>query len=281
MNPFDDIQYRPRGRFRSNHTGAHPSSEVGGFGVFRDQAPFLRLPDARRIDLRATIRDPFGNTHVRRFEQRASIDLYAILDLSGSMGFVGSVDRYAVACRLCASLAFSATRIGDRFGLIGAGEAAGAARIFPATRSRRAALDAVAHIQRIRPDGCGARGLTAIAPLLGATRKLVLLISDFRWPESEISDAFESLVLHDVAPVVLVDMVELDPPWWGLLELVDSETFKRSLIFMRPALRRRWIEREDRRRRKLAQLAASMARAPIVIQDSLDAAALSQQLMAA
>jgi Mg-chelatase subunit ChlD len=118
MNKFADILYRPRGRFRSNHVGAHSSSEIGGLGVFRDQTPFLRYPDARRVDVRATLRDPFGETHVRRFEQRSAIDVYALVDLSASMGFVGAVDRFAVACDLCAALAFSATRIGDRFGLI-------------------------------------------------------------------------------------------------------------------------------------------------------------------
>ena len=110
-----DIIYHPRGRFRSNHVGAHGSSEVGGFGVFRDQASFLSYPDARRIDLRATLRDPFGETYVRRFEQRNAIEVYAIVDLSASMGFVGAVDRFEIACEICSALAFSVTRIGDRF----------------------------------------------------------------------------------------------------------------------------------------------------------------------
>lgn len=276
-----DILYRPRGRFRSNLVGAHASSEVGGFGVFRDQAPFLRHPDARRIDVRATLRDPFGATYVRRFEQRSAVEVYVLLDLSASMSFVGSVDRFAVACDLCASLAVSATRIGDRFGLIGAASAPMRPLVFSATRSRSAALHAVEHIRRDGPRGAGAEGLMGAAPLLGATRKLLILISDFRWPDDHIRDVFDSLALHDVAPLVLVDSRETRPPLWGLLEVVDSETRDRRLLLMRPALRRRWIEEEQARRRRIAQHAATRARAPIVIEDAFCATTLSQQLMAA
>jgi uncharacterized protein (DUF58 family) len=281
MTPPADILYRPRGRFRSNVVGAHASSEVGGFGVFRDQVPFLRHPDVRRIDVRATLRDPFDGTHVRRFEQRSSIEVYVVMDLSVSMGFVGSVDRFQVGCHLCESVALSAMRIGDRFGLIGAGGGAKRSLFLGATRARSAALDAIARIRRQGPHGAGVAGLVEAATLLGATRKLVILISDFRWPTEDIRGVFESLALHDVAPLALVDSFETKPPRWGLLELVDSETRNRRLLLMRPALRQRWIEEEQARRRRIAQIAEARARTPIFIEDGIDGRTLSQQLMAA
>lgn len=281
MTPPDDILYRPRGRFRSNRAGAHMSSDVGGFGVFRDQAPFLRYPDARRIDLRATLRDPFGETHVRRFEQRSAIDVYAIVDLSASMGFVGAVDRFVVACGLCASLAFSATRIGDRFGLIAGGAGFRDDLFLPATRSRSAAMRAVERLQRIRPASANAESLVDAATRLGVGRKLVLLISDFRWPERLIHRVFGSLTLHDFLPVALVDSAELDPPRWGLLELRDPETARRRLMVMRPALREKWIEAETQRRQELIRMASGRARPPIFIEDRFDALSLSSRLMAA
>jgi uncharacterized protein (DUF58 family) len=279
MIPPADILYRPRGRFASRSLGAHASSEVGGFGVFRDQAPFLRHPDARRIDVRATLRDPFGGTYVRRFEQRSSIDVFVVMDLSASMGFVGSVDRFEVACHLSESLALSATLIGDRFGMIGAG---GVAKrlFFGATRARRVALEAVARLRCEGGQGASARGLAECAALLGATRKLVFLISDFRWPPDQIRAVFDAFALHDVAPLVLVDSSEMTPPRWGLLELVDSETRGRRLLFMRPALRQRWIDAEETRRQRIGQIAVTTARAPIFIEDQVDGRAISQRLMA-
>ncbi|MGJ0504287.1 MAG: DUF58 domain-containing protein [Methylocystis sp.] len=281
MNGVVDILYRPRGRFAANHVGAHTSSEVGGFGVFRDQAPFMRYPDARRIDVRATLRDPFGATFVRRFEQRAAVDVYALVDLSASMGFVGAVSRFQVARDLCAAFAYSATRIGDRFGLFACNEALIGRATFFATRSRRAALAGVEKLGNETPCGSSAEGVLAAAATLGATRKLVVLISDFRWPERLIAQAFDALSLHDVAPLVLIDSLEATPPKWGALELRDSESGRRQLLLMRPALQRRWMEAEHARRRNLVRLSARRIRAPIFIQDSFDPDDLSIRLTAA
>lgn len=280
MNGVADILYRPRGSFAADRVGAHTSSEVGGFGIFRDQAPFMRYPDARRIDVRATLRDPFGGTYVRRFEQRAAIDVCALVDLSASMGFVGAADRFRVAVDLCAALAYSATRVGDRFGLFACNEAPIERASLPATRSRRAALAAVERLGAEKPCGSSAKGVLAAAAALGATRKLVFLISDFRWPERLIEQAFDALAPHDVAPLVLVDSLESAPPQWGLLQLRDSESGGRRLLLMRPALQRRWIEAEQARRRSLDSH-SSRSRAPIYIQDNFDPVDVSIQLTAA
>lgn len=276
-----DLLYRPRGRFRSNHVGAHASSEVGGFGVFRDQTPFLRFPDARRIDLHATLRDPFGETHVRRFEQRSAIEVYALVDLSASMGFVGAVDRFAVACDICAALAFATTRVGDRFGLIAGGDTLRQSMLLPATRLRSAAVNVIERLRRESPAGASAYGLKQAALRLGAGRKLVLLISDFRWPQAQIGDVLDALALHDVMPLALVDSVELNPPRRGLLELRDCETGRRRMMVMRPSLQQRWIAAERERRQILTHLSAGRARAPIFVENHFDPRALSLRLMAA
>lgn len=281
MSGIVDILYRPRGRFAANRLGAHSSSEVGGFGVFRDQAPFMRYPDARRIDMRATLRDPFGATYVRRFEQRAAIDVYALVDLSASMGFVGAANRFRVAVELCAALAYSATRIGDRFGLIAYDDALIDRSTSPATRSRRAALAAVARLGAQTPRGASTKGVLAAAAALGARRKLVLLISDFRWPERLIEQAFDALAPHDVAPIVLIDSIESAPPQWGMLQLRDSESGGRRLLLMRPALQRRWMAAEQARRQDLARLSSLRGRAPIFVEDGFDPVDLSIRLTAA
>ncbi|MFO1101844.1 MAG: DUF58 domain-containing protein [Methylocystis sp.] len=281
MTAVVDILYRPRGRFAANHVGAHSSSEIGGFGVFRDQASFMRYPDARRIDIRATLRDPFGATYVRRFEQRAAIDVYALVDLSASMGFVGAADRFRVAVELCAALAYSATRIGDRFGLLPYDGALIDRSSSPATRSRSVALAAVERLIGETPRGSSARGVLDATAALGATRKLVCLISDFRWPERLIELAFDALAPHDVAPIVLVDSVESAPPKWGMLQLRDSESGRRRSLLMRPALQRRWMAAEHARRQSLAHLLSRRSRAPIYVADRFDPVDLSIRLTAA
>lgn len=276
-----DIAYRPRGRFRSNQIGSHSSSEVGGFGVFRDQIPFLHHPDARRIDVRATLRDPFGETFVRRFEQRQSIDVCAIVDLSASMGFVGASAKFEVAADLCAALAYSANRIGDRFGLLGCDRTLRQDVFFPATRSRGLALRATERLREASCDGAGADGFLDAAAALGASRRLVFLISDFRWPAAFVERVFDAFSSHDVIPVVIVDSAEEAPPRWGLLELVDAETGKRRIMAMRPRLQARWIEGECERKAMIARLAMGRTRPPIILRDSFEAVEVSRGLTAA
>jgi hypothetical protein len=96
-----------------------------------------------------------------------------------------------------------------------------------------------------------------------------------------IEQAFEALALHDVAPLVLIDSLETAPPKWGVLELCDSESGRRQLLVMRPALQRRWVEAEQSRRRNLARASSRRSRAPIFIQDGFDASDLSMRLTAA
>lgn len=275
-----DILYRPRGRFRSIDTGAHVSSEVGGIGVFRDHAPFLRHPDARRIDLRATLRDPFGETHVRRFERRHALDAVALVDVSASMRFPSAEHKIKIACDFCAALALAATRIGDRFGLMGCGETLHRPLMTPPTRSAAAAFGAVERLRAWTYADAGAEGFLVAAEALGSSRKLVFLASDFRWPAALIDRVFESLSRHDLVPLVVVDSTEEEPPNWGLLQLADAEDGRRRIMFMRPTLRRRWIEREAERHRSIAHLAAGRARRPVFLRDGFDPVDLSLRLMA-
>jgi uncharacterized protein (DUF58 family) len=275
-----DIAYRPRGRVSNGSVGAHGGVDVGGIGVFRDHARFIQYPDARRIDIRATMRDPTGETHVRRFEQRNSIDVYALVDLSASMGFQGAARRLDLVADLCAALGYSATRIGDRFGLLACDAMLRNDLLLPATRARGAARGAAERLRAATPRGASAQGLTEAAGSIAGRRKLVLLISDFRWPARFAAHLFGLLAQHDLAPILLVDSAEeRDLPHFGLVELDDLESGARRLVLMRPALRRRWLAREAERRDALRRLALAHGRPPFVIRDAFDADALSRHLL--
>lgn len=281
MMKLQEISYRPHGRFASGAIGAHPSAAVGGEGVFRDAAPFSRCPDARRIDIYATARDPFGETYVRRFEQRMAVDVYALVDLSGSMRYCGAVSKLSLASQLSVDLAYSATRIGDRFGLIGFDSEIRKDALLPATRSRSAAVMAARAIARVPCFGASGQGVLQAARLLGPQRKLVLLISDFRLPAALLEATFGALAPHDVAPIMVADSSEERLPNWGLYEIADLESARRRTVVMRPALRRRWREREETRRALLRRLSRRHGRELFIATDRIDAPRLTRHLMAA
>jgi uncharacterized protein (DUF58 family) len=279
MTGVRDIIYRPRGPFGSMQAGAHPARAIGGVGVFRDHAPFLNWPDARRIDLRATLRDPFEGTHVRRFEMRSAIEVVVVIDLSASMSVGASGGKFEIACDLAAAIAFSCVRIGDRFRLVACAESI---RFdMPATRSAARALSAVESVKALGARETGAASASDLGRLLGRRRRLVFLLSDFYWPRALLDGAFGALSRHDVAPIVLVDALYDSLPDWGLIDMADAESGERRFIFMRPALKKRWAEREMERNRLIRRAAAGRARRPIFLCDGFDPVDISLQLMAA
>lgn len=279
MMKLEEIAYRPRGRFAGGYIGAHPSAAAGGTGVFRDAVPFSRCPDARRVDLLATIRDPFGETYVRRFEQRMAVDVYALVDLSGSMRYRGAVSRLTLASQLCVALAYSATRIGDRFGLIGFDDALRRDAFLPATRARGAAIAAARNIAQAPCFDASARGVLDAATALGAQRKLILLISDFRLPAALLDAMFDALAAHDVVPIMLADSQEDPQIEWGLFEIEDLEDARHRLVVMRPSLQRRWRAAEAARRGALRRLSMRHGREPFIATDRIDAPRLTRHLM--
>ena len=279
--PSAEIVYLPRWRPGGRRAGAHRGSDAGGLGTFRDQVPFLTLPDARRIDIRATLRDPFEGVQVRRFETRTAVEVWALVDLSASMRYRGTADRMTLARDLCAGLAASATRIGDGFGLIGCDHAIRADLYLPATRRRGPALSAADRVATARCTGRDAGGMLDAARQLAGRPKLVFVVSDFRWPDALIARVFAALALHETVPILLADTGEDEGlPDWGLAELDDLEGAGRRLVFLRPGLRRRWIVRERARRDRLGALAAAAgARTPFHLVDRFDGDALSRHLL--
>ncbi|TNC14033.1 DUF58 domain-containing protein [Methylobacterium terricola] len=273
-----DILYRLRGPAAGSGAGAHRSRDTGGIGVFRDHVPFWRHPDARRIDLRATLRDPFEGTVVRRFEQSRALEVWALVDLSASMRFRGAGATWDLVTELCIALARSATRIGDAFGLIGCG--AGPELVLPASRRRGTADAVAARLRAMAPGGASADGLLAAATSLAGRRKLVVVVSDFRLPEALTGAVFERLQGHDVVPVAIEDgALGEGLPAFGLIELEDLEGGGRRRVLMRPSLRARWLAREAERRDFLRRLALRHGRPPYRLADRFDGDDFSRHLL--
>lgn len=278
--PQVDIPYRLDWRAAGVRIGAHRGKVEGAGGLFRDHDLLVRSQDPRRIDLRMSLRDPFENLYVKRFEQKTSVPVYALVDLSASMGFAGSVDKMAVVADLCGALAASARRIGDSFGLIGCDEKILPEFLMPATRSRGTESDMVANLRAFEPTGHGAEGLLEGVSYLVGGRKLVFVISDFYLPLDLIEAVFEALSEHDVIPIVLRDPRETrELPRYGLVSLADLETGRRRLYAMRPSLRAAMMREEAEAAKALRSLAMRYARPPFQVLGRVDWDKLGAYLM--
>ena len=275
-----ELHYRVAAPVRGHFPGHHRSARGDSGFEFRGHATLLDAPDARRLDLHASLRDPFGDWRVRLHSQRKSIPVVMVADLSASMGFEGRQRKAAVLADFVDSLGWSAWRTGDSFGFIGCDAVVRPDWLQLPTRARGTGHALAQALRGWVPAGPSARssdGLLKVPDFLGRQRALVFLVSDFHLPLPQVQAVLAGLAAHDVVPVVLWDPLEFTlAAQRGLLHAVDPETGRRRLVWWRPALRERWQRAHAARRDALVQAFAAQRLRPLFIEGEFDADAVTR-----
>ena len=208
-----------------------------------------------------------------------SVPVVMLADLSASMAFVGRQRRADVLADFTESLAWAAYKTGDSFSFIGADAGLPTAWWLPATRQRGAGIGLGRRLRGHAFDGPGrdsAEGLRDAHRLLPRRRCLVFLVSDFHWPADQLDAVLDSLVGHEVVPVVLWDRSEFElPERHGLAWLEDAETRQRRLLWLRPALAQRWSGRLAQAKVALTQQVQRRRWRPLFLVDGFDANAVT------
>ncbi|NDW05982.1 DUF58 domain-containing protein [Jiella pacifica] len=278
---FSHLAYAIRHRVASPRPGNHASRSPGPTGRFVGLRAMGDQADLRRLDLRASLTDPFGLLWIRQHVQDASGTVTILVDLSGSMGFRGSVDRHAVAVSLAAGLARAVLRSGDRVSAFAAQGDLGASALVLPTRRASAPAEIASALAGMAPEGRGSDGLLEAARALPARPGLVFLISDFQWPLREVETLLSALAPHDVRPIVLGDPAADRPDGrFGLAHLRDLETGRRGIALMRKALVEAWERRATDHRAGLEALFARTGCLPVFVDGQIDPADLFAGLMA-
>ena len=193
----------------------------------RGHAPLIDAPDARRIDLHASLRDPFGalaRARVQRAQGGAGVRGGRSVGIDGLPGRRRKLDVLADFTR---ALAWSAWRNGDPFGFIGCDDAVRDEWLVPPSRHSAApGLDVgargCAHSSR-----AGSAQRAAARRTASCARQRVAGVPAFRTSTCRSSRSRRCsarLAHHEVVPVVLWDRTEFAPPRDGLAWLVDPES---------------------------------------------------------
>jgi len=260
------------------HFPGHHRSTRGDSGFeFRGHASLLDAPDPRRLDLHASLRDPFGSWIVRVYSQRKAVPVVMVADLSASMGFVGAQRKLDVLADFVDSLSWSAWRTGDSFGFIGCDSVVREDLLLPQTRARGVGSELATRLRELHLEGPSARALPLAHRHLGRQRSLVFVVSDFHLPLPEIEAALASMAHHDLVPVVLWDPLEFSlSAARGLVHVVDPESGQRRLVWWRAALREKWLAGQQQRRDALLQLFRAHRLKPLFIEGAFDADAVTR-----
>lgn len=281
MTRIRELHYRVGGAATGLFPGAHRSRSGDAGFEFRGHAALQDAPDARRLDLHASLRDPFGNWMVRLHSERKSIPVSVVADLSASMGFEGAQRKLDVLADFTESLAWSAWRMGDSFGFVGCDERVRSEFTQPQTRTRGAGIALAQRLRALQPEGRSAAALREAHRHLPRQRALVFLVSDFHLELDALAAVLDSLAPHDIVPVLLWQPAEFAlSATRGLAQVREPESGAAQWLWWRPALRERWQAAHDARREALLSLFRRRRLAPLFIEGAFDADAVTRHFLA-
>jgi len=197
--------------------------------------------DPRALDYKVTAR--MGRPYVKTHVDERELTVLFLLDLSASMGAgLGAWSARQTAARVCACLALSAARNGDKVGLVAFSE--GVDAYVPPRKGARHAWRVVRDCLALPPRG----QRTSMAPALklisraGRRHAIVFLVSDF------LTDGWQRALgpcaqRHDVIAVRLL-APELTHPPAALWRVRDPETgAQQGLDLARPRVRAAYARR--------------------------------------
>ncbi|MGJ0533037.1 MAG: DUF58 domain-containing protein [Methylocystis sp.] len=263
-------------RSSSVHFGGHKGTQRGLGFEYRGNVPLVDYPDARRMDLRQSLRDPFEQVQVRLHNQDNTTPVFAVCDLSGSMQYAGRRRKLDIAREIAASAACSAHEAGDLFGFVGYHSQVEEPLLLPLGAHVHQAFEIIEQLGDFRRLNVGPQGILEVPQYLSQHRGLVFWISDFHMPLELIAEAFNMMSMHQVIPVVLWDEREYKAlPRFGFGNLIDPETGRNRVILFREAVRAQFEAAFAARREALEDMFERFDSPGHFIEGDFDADAMS------
>ncbi|HEY4369115.1 MAG TPA: hypothetical protein VGN07_17910 [Steroidobacteraceae bacterium] len=257
--------------------GSHPGSSLGMGQEFVSHRSLYDWPDPRRLDLRASLRDPRSQWLVRVNRQRVSVPVHVIVDVSVSMSFGSQRTKLQVAADFVDALGQSAFRVGDTLGMFAFDTRARTDLFMPALFSRGMGSLMAAMLTSCEAVTPGSEGLEEVAHHVAGRNGLIFLISDFHWPVDRLGNVLDLLAPSYIVPMVMWDPAELQAPTNDtLMSLRDMESGAHRTLWARPRLRTQWAEAVEQRRKNLGEVFAPRGIRPFYVSGRFDSEAMSR-----
>jgi uncharacterized protein (DUF58 family) len=222
------LEIHTKGLVNNIFGGEYQSAFKGRGMEFSEVRAYTYGDDVRQIDWNVTARN--GDPYIKIFEEEREQILMLCVDISPS-GLFGSRDqtKMDLAIELCAVLAFSAIKNGDKVGMILFSEKI--EKVVPPKKGRLHVLRLIRELYTTKPEGRGtniAEALSYVNRLLDR-KAIVVMASDFQDKDYEKQLKITNKK-HDLVNVVIHDELETDLPDLGIIPLFDAETGKQELV---------------------------------------------------
>lgn len=268
----------------SIHFGEHRGTQRGLGFEFKGNVPLIDYPDARRVDLRQTLRDPYEQVQVKLFNQDNTTPIFAVCDLSSSMQFKGQGRKLDLAKEIAASIAYSAFDKSDVFSFIAYNSHVIEDLTLSLSHHVHQSFEVIEQLGEYKKMHVGSEGILEVPEYLSQNRGLVFWISDFHMPIPMIEQALNAMSAHQVIPIVLWDDHEYKKlPKFGFGNMIDPETGLNRTIFFREAIRVQFEEAFAVRKQALEALFTRFDSQAIYISGKYDSDVMShyfEQMMA-
>jgi uncharacterized protein (DUF58 family) len=226
----------------SMQLGSHRGAQRGLGFEYRGNVNLVDYPDARRMDIRQTIRDPFEQIQVRQFNQESTTPIYVLGDLSSSMQFKGKERKLDKALEIATAVANAAYQAGDLFGFIGYNDEVIEDCTLPLSRDLHQSKEVIASLKDYTKMHAGADGVSDAPNFLSQDKGLIFWVSDFHMPLELIAKTLSAMSAHKVIPVVLWDDQEYKQlPKFGFSTMIDPETGRNRTVFFRKEIKEKFI----------------------------------------
>jgi uncharacterized protein (DUF58 family) len=259
------IARRVDGLLAGDYKSAHPG-DGSELALVR---PYEPGDDVRRIEWNVTART--GTPHVRVEIAERVLVTWLVLDNTASMQF-GTADRRKadVAEGVALAVGHVATRRGNRLGLVAFGD--GEALTLPPRQGRVGLLGVLRALREVGAGSTGtlAAGLDTVGAL-ARQRSFVVVVSDFRGPQTWKPPLLRLAGRHTVAAVEIRDPREQELADVGELRLVDPETGRQLRVDTSSSrLRARFAEAAAQERKALVTTLSSAGVAHVALSTSGD-----------
>ena len=203
-------------------TGVYHSVFRGRGMDFEEVREYLPGDDIRSIDWNVTART--GVTHIKHYREERELTIMILIDVSSSGQFgSGEQSKRELAAEIASVLAFSASRNGDKVGLILFSDQIES--FIPPRKSRAHVFQLIREILYFEPahKGTSLKAALDYLNLIFTRRAVVFIVSDFQDANYESALRITNQ-RHDAIAVAIHDRRELELPDVGWITLADAET---------------------------------------------------------